>query len=130
MAQIKIVDNRQIVKAEIKKKIVKGLEQCGLVAEGYAKLLAPVDTGALRNSISHKVDDMECYIGTNMEYAPYVEYGTGVYYQGGRQTPWVYKASDGNFYMTKGQRAQPFLKPSVANHINQYKSILEDALKE
>lgn len=35
---------------------LRALERCGLQAEGYAKDLCPVDTGALRNSISHKVD--------------------------------------------------------------------------
>lgn len=51
--------------------VLRALERCGEQAEGYAKDLAPVDTGNLRNSISHKVDDGEpaVYIGTNVEYA-------------------------------------------------------------
>lgn len=49
----------------------RGLERIGLQAEGYAKDLCPVDTGALRNSISHKVDDGEpaVYVGSNLKYA-------------------------------------------------------------
>ena len=60
---------------------IRALERCGLQAEGYAKDLCPVDTGNLRNSISHKVVDSEpaAYIGTNAEYAAYVEFGTGHY---------------------------------------------------
>ena len=54
--------------------VVQALERCGEQAEGYAKDLTPVDTGNLRNSITHQVDDGEStvYIGTNVEYAPYV----------------------------------------------------------
>lgn len=66
--------------------VVQALERCGEQAEGYAKDLTPVDTGNLRNSITHQVDDGEStvYIGTNVEYAPYVELGTGRYTEGGR----------------------------------------------
>ena len=39
--------------------LVKGLEECGFTAEGYAKKLCQVDTGNLRNSITHTVDDEE-----------------------------------------------------------------------
>ena len=130
MAEIKIEDHSAEVLSSLKEQAQRALESCGLVAEGYAKLLVPVDTGALRNSISHKVSDNECYIGTNMEYAPYIEFGTGKdSVMGGRQTPWVYQAADGNFYMTNGQRARPYLKPAVADHVDEYKRIIEDNLK-
>ena len=80
---------------------LRALERCGLQAEGYAKDLVPVDTGNLRNSISHKVDSGEpaAYIGTNSEYAAYVEFGTGRYSATGGGTPkdhWVYMGDDGN----------------------------------
>lgn len=45
-------------------------------AETIAKVNAPVDTGTLRNSIMHDVDGLEGAIYTNVEYAPYQEYGT------------------------------------------------------
>lgn len=47
----------------------KGLEQIGLLAEGYAKKLCPVDTGRLRNSITHEQSGDDEYIGSNVEYA-------------------------------------------------------------
>ena len=74
--------------------LLRALERIGLQAEGYAKDLCPVDTGQLRKSISNAVDEAEStvYIGTNLEYAPFVEFGTGQYAEGGgRPTPWVYK---------------------------------------
>ena len=75
---IEIHDNSEEIANDIKSALLRGLETCGLVAEGYAKKLAPVDTGNLRNSITHTVDDGEpaAYIGTNVEYAPYVCLGT------------------------------------------------------
>ena len=100
-------DNSKEVSDNIKAALLRGLETCGLVAEGYAKKLAPVDTGNLRNSITHTVDEEEpaAYIGTDVEYAPYVCLGT--------------------IHM----KAQPFLKPAAADHANEYRKIIENELK-
>ena len=54
---IQFTDNSKEVSDNIKAALLRGLETCGLVAEGYAKKLAPVDTGNLRNSITHDMDD-------------------------------------------------------------------------
>ena len=104
---IQFTDNSKEVSDNIKAALLRGLETCGLVAEGYAKKLAPVDTGNLRNSITHDMDDAEpaAYIGTNVEYAPYQELGT------------IHMA------------AQPFLKPAVADHANEFPKIIENELK-
>lgn len=111
--------------------VLRALERCGSQAEGYAKDLSPVDTGNLRNSISHKVDDGEpaVYIGSNTSYAAYVELGTGKYTEGGRPTPWVYQDDNGNWHWTAGNPAQPFLKPAVADHAQTYRNIIADELK-
>lgn len=71
---VEIQDNSGEVSAAIKAALLRGLEKCGLVAEGYAKRLCPVDTGNLRNSITHVVDEGgdAVYIGTNSEYGAYV----------------------------------------------------------
>ena len=107
------------------------LETCGQKAEGYAKKLCPVDTGDLRNSISHQVAPGEpaVYIGTNSEYGPYVELGTGKYYPGGRQTPWVDQDAKGNWHLTHGQRARPYLKPAVADHRGEYENIIRREMR-
>ena len=111
--------------------VLRALERCGEQAEGYAKDLAPVDTGNLRNSISHTVDEDEpaAYIGSNVEYAAYVELGTGKYTEGGRPTPWVYQDDNGNWHWTAGNPAQPFLAPAVKEHTQTYRNIIEDELK-
>lgn len=128
---IEITDNSSFAKDEMQAAAIRALEKCGLVAEGYAKLLCPVDTGNLRNSITHQVDAGEpaVYIGTNSEYAAYVELGTGKYYPGGRQTPWVYQDVKGQWHLTHGQRAKPYLKPAVADHAQQYRGIIWQELK-
>ncbi len=127
---IEITDNSKEFLAAMKEAVIRALEKCGLTAEGYAKLLCPVDTGNLRNSITHQVQESEntVYIGTNSEYAAYVELGTGVYYPGGRRTPWVYQDAKGQWHRTSGHKAQPYLKPAVADHAQTYRSIIEGEL--
>lgn len=128
---VEFTDNSKEVLAAFQEAAARALEKCGLVGEGHAKKLCPVDTGRLRNSISHTVDEEEpaAYIGTNLEYAPYVELGTGKYTDGGRPTPWVYQDDKGNWHMTNGQKAQPFLKPAVADHTRTYHNIIENEMK-
>ena len=101
------VDNSAEVIEAKNAAVMRALEAIGLQAEGYAKLKAPVDTGRLRNSITHSLapEEEAVYIGTNVEYAPYVEFGT-------RRT-----------------KAQPFLKPAVQDHAEEYKRIAESFLK-
>ena len=112
--------------------VLRALERCGSQAEGYAKDLAPVDTGALRNSITHTVDDgeMAAYIGSALSYSAYVELGTGIYAEdGGRPTPWVYKDDAGNFHWTRGNSAQPFLAPAVKDHAETYRRIIKSEME-
>lgn len=130
--KITLEDHSDEVYKELEAACQRALEKCGLVAEGYAKKLCPVDTGNLRNSITHTVADngeRAAYVGTNSEYGVYVECGTGIYYPGGRQTPLVYQDEKGNWHLTHGQRAKPFIKPAVAEHGEQYKRIIEAELK-
>ena len=98
-------DNTNIFLSALEKAKRRGLEAIGLTAERHAKKEAPVDTGRLRNSIAHAVKGDAAYIGTNVEYAPYVELGTSK------------------------TRAQPYLKPAATEHTAEYKQLLEDAMK-
>lgn len=129
--EIDVVDNSALVQEAFHTACLRALERCGMEAEGYAKDLVPVDTGNLRNSISHKVDDGEpaVYIGSNTSYAPYVELATGIYAEGGRPTPWVYQDANGNWHWTRGNPAQPFLAPAVKDHAKTYQNIIEDEMK-
>jgi len=54
----------------------KFLTEAGIVVQRDAKELVPVDTGNLKGSITHRVDGNAAIVGTNVEYAEHVEYGT------------------------------------------------------
>lgn len=91
------------------------LDIAGLYVERSAKVRAPKDTGALRRSITHKVDGNECIVFTPLEYAPYVEYGTGLFAEnGGRQdVPWFYKDDEGKGHFTSGAHPHPYMRPAL-----------------
>ncbi|WP_424765696.1 HK97 gp10 family phage protein [Paenibacillus sp. sgz302251] len=63
---------------EIKRRINRTLEAIGVFVEGEAVVRSPVDTGNLKGSWNHKVDEenMTVHIGSNVEYAVFVEKGT------------------------------------------------------
>ena len=98
-------DNTDEVIAALKRAKKRGLEAIGLTAEGYAKKDTPVDTGRLRNSISHATDDEAAYIGTNVEYAPYVELGA------------------------RGRKGVHMLQRAASEHTDEYKQLMEDSMK-
>ena len=98
-------DNSDQVLSAMEKAIKNGLEAIGLTAEGHAKKETPVDTGILRNSISHSTDGEAEYIGTNVEYAPYVETGS----------PTI--------------KAHHMLQKAATEHTAEYKQLMEDSMK-
>lgn len=122
------------------KKIIQGLRAAAglgmtkavLAVESNIKPLVPVDKGNLRNSITNTVDinGMEVVgkVGSGLTYAIYVEKGTGEFAENGmgRKGGWVYKAPDGKWYRTRGNRPQPYMKPGFRNSQAQIKKILGD----
>lgn len=122
-------DNSEEVLDALKNAVERGLMAIGEKAVDYAQDLCPVDTGHLRGSITYQVDGEDCYIGTNVEYAPYVEFGTGIHAEsGGRQTPWAFQDSHGDWHMTRGSKPQPFIRPSASDHASEYREILKDSM--
>lgn len=129
-------DNSTLFLKELEKAAESALNAVGLQAEKYAKLKCPVDTGLLRNSITYALDGKEphkksykadkgaekgsyngeipdegrgkraVYIGTNVEYAAYQEYGTSKI------------------------AAQPYLRPAATDHESEYKAIIKEYLKK
>ena len=84
------------------------LEIIGQTAERAAMQLAPVDTGRLRASISHIVDDNMVAIGTNVEYAPYQELGT--------------------YRMSAANGGRGYLRPAITDNIEAYRRIIQNVL--
>lgn len=115
------------------------------LVHGQAKALAPVDTGALAGSIHmdivQKAQVLEGRVYTNLEYAPYVEFGTGIKGDGTypykieglnltyRDTPWGYFDKDDNFVWTKGQVAQPFMYPALKENEKAIKKLFKNGVK-
>lgn len=115
-ADVQFTDNSKLVKAELERRIPIVLEAIAIQAEGNAvdeinKLVydtpeSPnyVRTGRLKGSISHAIDADSAYIGTNVEYAPYVELGTS------------------------RMGARPFLRNAISNYSDDYKRLIKDGL--
>lgn len=105
-------NNVQTLLDELKDKKGAALEAVGMAAETYAKLNLEsnprrIDTGNLRGSISHApADDETMCIGTDVEYAPYVELGTR------RMTP------------------SHFLKRAASEHTDEYINVIKVHLQE
>lgn len=105
------------------------LTRWGEAAEGFAKDKitenGSVDTGRLRNSITYEVrmDEQAVYVGSNVEYAPYVELGHSQ--EVGRYVPAIGKTLKNPYVEGK-----PFLKPAIVDHKEDYKRIMNDAIGE
>ena len=89
---------------EVEQKLFGNMEKACLVVELDAKRMAPVDTGRLQQSITHEVErkpkEVIGRVGTNVEYAVYVEYGTSV------------------------MSAQPYLRPALEKNRSRIGKIL------
>lgn len=158
--QFIIKDHTKDVEEEFNQRCLVGLEASGLVAERLAKMRCPVDTGRLRNSITHQVsgqpakthtyspqhiskleggitkegkrinltkkqkeaqtitetiqaipeDDLTMVFGTNVEYAPMVEYGANI--NGRHIAP------------------RPYLAPALYDNVSKYEAIFKKYLKD
>lgn len=99
---------------------------CALV-ERAAKEKAPKDNGELRRSITSKVEGLTGIVFTPLEYAPYVEYGTGLFAEvaGRKDTPWSYQDDEGEWHSTSGQKPQPFMRPALNDNRTEILKILE-----
>lgn len=109
-------------KEALETQIEQALIAIGLTAETYAKDGCPVDTGRLRNSITHENDSRSVVIGTNVEYGKWVELGH--HQQPGRYVPKLGKRLVKDYVPGK-----PFLGPAADGHSEEYRQIVEDALK-
>ena len=110
--------------------IEEALGTCCALVEKSAKQKAPKDTGALRRSITSKVEGNQGIIFTPLEYAPYVEYGTGLFAESGgrKDVPWNYQDDEGKWHSTSGQKPQPFMRPALEENKTLIKQILKEEL--
>ena len=112
------------------KKLTMALGKACALVERSAKQKAPKGTGELRNSITSKVEGDTGIVYTPLEYAPYVEFGTGLFAEnGGRQdVPWNYQDDEGNWHSTSGMEPQPYMRPALNENREQIKRILKEGI--
>lgn len=162
--EIKLTDNSGLYLEALESQKQAALEAVGQECESIAKQnlneAGKVDTGNLMNSINHQVrmDEDAVYVGTNVEYGKYIEFGTGIYGEkGGTGTGWwVYvpgssggkhsgkrytepqarqivarmRAQGIDAYMTQGQKPTHFLKRAAQDNRGTYEHIVKQQLQK
>ena len=117
-------------------KIEKAMGKACAIIERSAKEKAPKGTGELRRSITSKVEtqgnDVIGVVYTPLEYAPYVEFGTGLFAEeGGRQdVPWCYQDDEGEWHTTSGMKPQPYMRPALDENRERIIEILKEGITE
>lgn len=134
---LKIGGRLKSISEETQKAVEEALKDGIAVILEHAEENCPVGTGELKRSLSVEVypQEAEAVIYTNCEYAPYVEFGTGIYATqgGGRETPWVYpyiKDGEQKFATTRGQAPNPFLGKALRQSKKEIMDIFADTLQE
>lgn len=109
--KIKFENNANVFKKEMDSKVIKCLNAVGLKAVSiWQKVITAkkvVDTGRFRNSANYAVKPSEkkVILGSNVQYAPYLENGTS------------------------RQPARPTLKPTIMDYREDYEKLVEQILK-
>jgi HK97 gp10 family phage protein len=106
-----LAENFALIGDQLLDEIGVGVKKAGILVQGRAKKKCPVDTGLLRNSISERTqredgDTVISEVGTNVEYAPNVEFGTSK------------------------QKAQPYLEPALKESRVDINRIVRQAMKD
>jgi len=126
----------------------KALEMIGLMAERHAKEYCPVDTGRLRNSITHTYSGNS---GFDYSYTDQYKSGSGGSSRLGKGQRTTYTGSVGavgddggnTVYIgtnveyaaavelgtSTGRKPKPYLRPALQNHIGEYQKILRKTLE-
>lgn len=113
-------------------RLEKALMKACLLVERRAKEITDSfrDTGELGRSIASKVDGDEGIVYTPLEYAPYVEYGTGLFAEDGGRTdvPWCYQDDKGEWHTTSGRPPHPFMRPALDQNRENIKRVIREGL--
>lgn len=116
-------------------KLERAVSKAALLVEAEAKKKAPRGNGDLARSIASKVEtsgrEVVGTVFTPLFYAPYVEYGTGLFAEDGngrKDVPWHYKDDKGEWHSTSGQKPQPFMRPALDENREQVLRILMEGV--
>ena len=126
MSSVTVKSSRIIVTQATKEAMVNAAISVGMLVTGYAQDICPVDTGRLRDSITHAYNDdgnqVTLLVGTNVEYAPYVELGH-------KQQPGRYVPRIGKRLVRSWVPGKPFLRPAIENHLTEISKLIIDTLE-
>lgn len=117
-------------------KINKAMNKACAIIERTAKQKAPKGNGSLRNSITSKVEnggsEITGTVFTTLHYAPYVEYGTGLFAENGGRSdvPWVYCDEKGDFYTTYGMNPHPYMRPALYENRDKIIQVLKEGIRK
>ena len=121
MSSVQVTSNLYLVNKMSKEAMVNAAISVGMLTSGYAQDLCPVDTGRLRDSITHAYNDddhqVTLLVGTNVYYAPYVELGH-------RQQPGRYVPAIGKRLVRSWVPGKPFLRPAFEDHTGEIEQII------
>ena len=127
-----IEDVIALLENAVDEETIKGnLEKACMLVERTAKQKAPKGNGELRRSITSRIDtdadELKGVVFTPLLYAPYVEFGTGLFAENGGRTdvPWCYQDDEGNWHSTSGMKPQPFMRPALEENREQILRILK-----
>ena len=124
MSSVIVKSNLYLVNRASKEAMVNAAIAIGMLTSGYAQELCPVDTGAMRDGITHAYNDdghqVTLLVGTNVYYAPYV----GHHQQPGRYVPKL-----GKRLVRSWVPGKPFLRPAFEDHLDEIEQIILDIVK-
>ena len=112
--------------------LAAGVSKAAMLVQGSAKNKAPVDSGTLRQSIradKAKIqgENVTATVSTNLEYAPYVEFGTGSRGQSTNTNTEVEVSYRSDW---RGNKAQPFLWPALRESRNNSIKIIREEIRK
>lgn len=121
--------------ADLDTELLVSLNAAAILVEGAAVLKIHNVTGQTAKSVDHRVEKTptggEGQTGSNVEWMPYLEFGTGIYAEdgNGRKTPWVYQDSGGKWHYTRGMKPQHILTDSLNENKREVESIVRAGMK-
>lgn len=128
---------KKLIAETLPRAVITALNDACQDVENKAIDNCPVDDGTLRASITHKVEQtggqFVGHIGSNVEYAPYIHEGTGLYAKEGKgrkNVPWVYQDEKGEYHSTEGQKPNPFLQKAIDSSMDDILKRFEGCLDD
>ena len=127
----------ELIENQLPQALEKAMKDAVLFLEAESKKNCPAIKGTLRQSITNEVevkpDGVYGYVGSNLDYAPYVHQGTGIFAidgNGRSEVPWRYQDAQGNWYSTYGMLSTPFIQDAINANRDAVTQFFKGALED